>query len=97
LEGRSWHHVERPCRWRAPLRPRTLPKLNTLWVICDHTSGSAPGYPTPAAQVADIDLAVGRLIAAISHSKDYKDSAASLPKTTPKTTWTTSTATATSR
>jgi len=75
LEGRSWHHVERPCRWRAPLRPRTLPKLNTLWVICDHTSGSAPGYPTPAAQVADIDLAVGRLVAAISHSKDYKDSA----------------------
>jgi len=44
-------------------------------VICDHTSGSAPGYPTPAAQVADIDRAVGRLVAAISHSKDYKDSA----------------------
>jgi len=30
LEGRSWHHVERPCRWRASLRPRTLPKLDML-------------------------------------------------------------------
>jgi len=54
---------------------RTLPKLNMLWVMADHTSGSAPGYPTPAAQVADNDLAVGRMVAAISHSKDYKDSA----------------------
>jgi len=52
-----------------------LPALNMAWVMCDHTSGSAPGFPVPASQVADNDLAVGRMVDAISHSKDWKSTA----------------------
>ncbi|MCB1127939.1 MAG: phosphoesterase, partial [Verrucomicrobiae bacterium] len=33
-----------------------------------HTSGTSPGNPTPRAQVADNDLAVGRIVEAVSQS-----------------------------
>ena len=52
-----------------------LPALNMMWVMADHTSGSAPGFPTPRAQVADNDLATGRIIDQISHSPYWKDTA----------------------
>ncbi len=42
-----------------------------LVIIClpnDHTSGTREGSPTPAAQVADNDLAFGQIVEAISHS-----------------------------
>jgi hypothetical protein len=39
-----------------------------LWLPNDHTSGSKPGSPTPAAQVADNDLAFGQVVEAVSHS-----------------------------
>jgi hypothetical protein len=45
------------------------PSLITLYLPNDHTSGTNPNVPTPAAMVADNDLAVGRVIEAISHSK----------------------------
>ena len=51
-------------------------KLPDFIVIClpnDHTSGTSEGAPTPAAQVADNDLAFGRIVEAISHSKFWKD------------------------
>src|SRR5207302_5590953 len=35
----------------------------------DHTSGTTPDMPTPRAHVADNDLAVGRLVEAVSRSK----------------------------
>jgi hypothetical protein len=47
-------------------------KLPNLILIClpnDHTSGTKAGAPTPAAQVADNDLAMARMIEAISHSQ----------------------------
>src|SRR5208337_5527077 len=34
----------------------------------DHTAGTRPGGPTPKASVADNDLAVGRVVEAVSHS-----------------------------
>ncbi len=46
-------------------------KFPNLVIIClpnDHTSGTSPGFPTPAAQVADNDLAFGQIVEAISHS-----------------------------
>ncbi|MEN6428351.1 MAG: bifunctional YncE family protein/alkaline phosphatase family protein [Phycisphaerales bacterium] len=46
-------------------------KLPNLIIIClpnDHTSGTRAGAPTPAAQVADNDLAFGQIVEAISHS-----------------------------
>jgi hypothetical protein len=39
----------------------------------DHTHGNAPGSPTPRAHLADNDLALGRLVEAISHSRFWKD------------------------
>lgn len=47
-------------------------KWPNLILIClpnDHTSGTKAGAPTPAAQVADNDLAMGRIIEAISRSR----------------------------
>ncbi|HEV2441656.1 MAG TPA: bifunctional YncE family protein/alkaline phosphatase family protein [Steroidobacteraceae bacterium] len=48
----------------------TVPNLETLWIMCDHTGGP----PTPSAEQADNDLAVGRVIDTITHSPIWKDS-----------------------
>lgn len=50
--------------------------MPALLIIClpnDHTSGTGPGAPTPAAQVADNDLAFGQIVEAISHSSFWKE------------------------
>jgi YVTN family beta-propeller protein len=52
-----------------------LPNLNLLLLYDDHTEGTSPGFPTPRAAVADNDLALGRIVDAISHSRYWKDSA----------------------
>jgi YVTN family beta-propeller protein len=49
----------------------TVPALSLLWIICDHTGGP----PTPQAQQADNDLAVGRIIDYISHTSVWSSSA----------------------
>ncbi|TCO86102.1 DNA-binding beta-propeller fold protein YncE [Chthoniobacter flavus] len=46
-----------------------MPRLQIVRLPNDHTSGTSPGKPTPIAQVADNDLALGRVIEALSHSK----------------------------
>jgi hypothetical protein len=46
-----------------------------MTIMNDHTAGTSPGFPTPSAMVADNDLALGRIIDSISHSKFAKDSA----------------------
>ncbi|MBN1124451.1 MAG: beta-propeller fold lactonase family protein [Sedimentisphaerales bacterium] len=51
-------------------------RFPNLCIIClpnDHTSGTKAGAPTPAAQVADNDLAFGQIVEAISHSRFWKD------------------------
>lgn len=51
-------------------------KLPNFIVIClpnDHTSGTKPGVPTPAAQVADNDLAFGQIVEALSKSPFWKE------------------------
>jgi DNA-binding beta-propeller fold protein YncE len=50
-----------------------LPNLTILWLPNDHTSGTKPGLPTPAAQVADNDLALGQVVEAVSHGKFWPD------------------------
>jgi YVTN family beta-propeller protein len=45
------------------------PNLVIIFLPSDHTSGTRPGGPTPRAQVADNDLAVGRIVESISHSR----------------------------
>jgi len=39
----------------------------------NHTSGTKPGYPTPEASVADNDLALGRIVEAVSRSRFWPD------------------------
>jgi YVTN family beta-propeller protein len=46
-----------------------LPNLVIVWLPNDHTSGTKTNCPTPAAQVADNDLAMGQIVEAVSHSK----------------------------
>ena len=52
-----------------------LANLNLIWMPDDHTAGVGTGDPNPVAEVADNDLAVGRIIDTISHSRFWKDSA----------------------
>ena len=49
----------------------TVPALSILWVMCDHTGGP----PTADAEQADNDLAVGRIVDYVSHSKVWDSSA----------------------
>jgi YVTN family beta-propeller protein len=53
------------------LAANTVPALSILWIMDDHTGGP----PTPEAQQADNDLAIGRIIDYISHSKVWSSSA----------------------
>jgi hypothetical protein len=46
-----------------------LPNLLYMSLPCDHTEGTTPGFPTPRAMVADNDLALGRIVEAVSHSR----------------------------
>ena len=50
-----------------------LPSLLILYLPQDHTSGTKAGVPTPAACVADNDLAMGRVVEALSRSAFWKD------------------------
>ena len=53
----------------------TLPQFVILRLPNDHTAGTSPGMPTPSASVADCDLAVGRVVDAVSHSPYWDDTA----------------------
>ncbi len=50
-----------------------FPNLTIICLPNDHTSGTSKGAPTPAACVADNDLAFGRIVEALSHSKFWKE------------------------
>ena len=48
--------------------------INVITLTADHTNGTRPGSPTPRAMVADNDLALGRMVEAISKSKFWPKS-----------------------
>jgi DNA-binding beta-propeller fold protein YncE len=54
---------------------KELPQFVLLYLPDDHTGGTRPGKPTPQASVADNDLALGRVVDAISHSPYWDDTA----------------------
>ena len=56
-------------------RNHNLPELIIILLPIDHTQGTAPGFPTPRAMVADNDLAVGRIVDAVSHSRYWPTTA----------------------
>lgn len=51
------------------------PQLTILRLPNDHTSGTRIGKPTPTAQVADNDLALGLVVEAVSKSKFWNETA----------------------
>lgn len=57
--------------WKQDFEKNGPSNLNMVWLSSDHTGGTAD----PEAQVADNDLAVGKIVDEISHSRYWKDSA----------------------
>jgi len=60
---------------RQGRKPGELPQFVLLRLPNNHTAGTRPGMPKPEASVADNDLAVGRVVEAISHSPYWDDTA----------------------
>jgi YVTN family beta-propeller protein len=56
--------------WKQEFDKNGPANFNMMWLSSDHTGGPV----SPEAQVADGDLAVGRIVDTISHSKYWKDS-----------------------
>ena len=57
--------------WTRDFEKNGPANLNMFWLSSDHTGGP----PSPAAQVADNDLALGQMVNEISHSKYWPQSA----------------------
>jgi DNA-binding beta-propeller fold protein YncE len=53
----------------------TMPQFILLRLPDDHTAGLTKNKPRPAASVADNDLAIGRVVDAVSHSAYWDDTA----------------------
>jgi YVTN family beta-propeller protein len=54
-------------------RAGRMPQLVLICLPSDHTSGTSRGSPTPAACVADNDLAFGQIVEAFSHSRFWSN------------------------
>ena len=52
-----------------------VPALTILWLPNDHTNGTTTGTPLPNNYEADNDLALGRMVETITHSKAWPTSA----------------------
>jgi DNA-binding beta-propeller fold protein YncE len=63
--------------WIAELerfvRDGNMPQLELMWLPMDHLTAARPGKCTPFACMADNDLALGRIVQALSHSPYWKD------------------------
>jgi YVTN family beta-propeller protein len=64
-----------------------FPNLIILWLPNDHTSGTKYGSPTPEAQVAGNDLAVGQVIEAVSHSQFWTNTCIFAVEDDPQNGW----------
>jgi hypothetical protein len=61
--------------YRAFEKAGTMPRFIVMSLGEDHTSGTKPGAFTPQACVASNDLALGRLVEAVSRGKYWKETA----------------------
>jgi DNA-binding beta-propeller fold protein YncE len=59
--------------FREFVRQGNLPALEIMHLPGDHTAGGRPGRATPKAYMADNDLALGRIVEAVSNSPYWKD------------------------
>ncbi len=58
--------------FRSFVQSGTMPALEVVRLPNDHTAGARAGAPTPRAYMADNDLALGRMVDALSHSPFWK-------------------------
>src|SRR5213593_818353 len=65
--------------WQAEfdefVRRGAVPALMIVCLPNDHTAATRPGFPTPKAMVADNDLALGRIVEAVSRSPVWRETA----------------------
>ncbi len=63
--------------WIAELqrnvRDGNMPQLEVVWLPMDHLTAARPGKCAPRACMADNDLALGRIVQALSHTPYWKD------------------------
>ena len=64
-----------------------FPNLAIICLPNDHTSGTGAGSPTPAAQVADNDLAFGQIVEALSQSRFWKETCVLAVEDDPQAGW----------
>jgi DNA-binding beta-propeller fold protein YncE len=57
------------------VRDGRMPRLTIVRLPNDHTAGARAGAPTPRAYMADNDLALGRIVAAISATPIWRETA----------------------
>jgi DNA-binding beta-propeller fold protein YncE len=75
----SYSDVKRADRFIAELKrfeaAGEMPYLQIIRLPNDHTHGTTLGFRTPTAYIAENDLALGRLVDAVSHSKFWPQTA----------------------
>jgi len=64
-----------------------FPNLSIICLPNDHTSGTKAGSPTPDAQVADNDLALGRIVEALSRSRFWPETCILVIEDDPQNGW----------
>jgi len=73
--------------FRAMEQRGEFPNFTIVYLPQDHTSGLDENSPTPRAHVADNDLAVGRLIEALSKSRFWASTAVFVNEDDPQNGW----------
>jgi len=72
-------HVAREPEWEREFQQFVqngdLPQLEIVYLPNDHNAGTRPGAATPQSYMADNDLALGRLVDAVSHSRYWGSTA----------------------
>ena len=59
--------------FKGYVRDGNMPQLEVMWLPNDHLAAGRPGKCTPRACMSDNDLALGRIVQALSHSGYWKD------------------------
>ncbi|MCX6903597.1 MAG: phosphoesterase, partial [Verrucomicrobia bacterium] len=68
-------------------RDGAFPNLSLICLPNDHTSGTKARAPTPAASLADNDLALGQIVEAISQSRFWKETCIFVIEDDPQNGW----------
>ena len=71
----QWRADKFIAEYQAFSKADRVPNLMILTLPSDHTEGTTPGFPKPRSMVADNDLALGRVVEAISNSPQWKQTA----------------------